>query len=156
MHFVFVTRGTVFTTAILVGGVVIINLLFHIIMVNSTNNNDELRLQEYQEQLLRIISEFPTTISHIDWLKMTDGFDPSEINFFIMGTFKREVMERLIKQLNADWAKSLEKPEPRIFEDQHNCDIIKYGGEENPVRFSTFLEETRRVWINREIDCLMI
>ena len=116
----------------------------------------EERLQQYQEQMLEIVKKCPNVIEHLNWCDLTDGFEPSEINFFIMGTFKREVMERLIKQLNADWAKSLEKPEPRIFEDQHNCDIIKYGGEENPVRFSTFLEETRRVWINREIDCLMI
>lgn len=113
-------------------------------------------LQDYQEQLLHIISEYPTTISHIDWLKMTDGFEPSKINFFIMGTFKREVMERLIKQLNADWEKSLKKPEPRIFVDHDTCDILKYGSDECPVRFSTFLEETKRAWIEREIDCLMI
>lgn len=116
----------------------------------------EERLQQYQEQMLEIVKKFPNVIEHLNWCDLTDGFEPRDINFFIMGTFKREVMERLIKQLNADWAKSLEKPEPRIFEDQYNCDIIKYGGEENPVRFSTFLEETRRAWINREIDCLMI
>ena len=125
-------------------------------MANLISSNAEERLQEYQEQLLEIVNKCPDVIEHLDWCDLTNGFDANEINFFIMGISEREVMEKLIQQLNADWEKSLKKLDPRIFVDQYNCDIIKYGGEENPVRFSTFLEETRRAWINREIDYLMI
>lgn len=117
--------------------------------------NAEERLQQYQEQVFEVINKFPKAIEHLDWCDLTDGFDPNEVNFFITGIMKIEVLDKFIEVLQAQWEKKLTKPDKRMFVDKDTCDILRYGSENCPVRFSTFLEENRRMWIEREIDCLI-
>ena len=109
-------------------------------------NEAEARLQQYQEQMLEVINMYPVVIEHVDWCALTNGFDSDEIGFFVRGIYEERVMLTLTEVLKEQWLAYLADPVPQMFVDKDTCDILRYGSEECPVRFSVFIKELRRQW----------
>ena len=102
-------------------------------------------LQEYQDQLIKCVDQYPSLIKTIEWYKVTNGYDAHIVRHIFMKLTNDDVVETLAENLKKEWDILATSPLPQMFENE-KYESLRYGGEENPVRFSVFLDELKRMW----------
>lgn len=111
----------------------------------------EMKEEEHYEELLENIHNNPACIYNIDWVKETNGFDGDTISMLLNGIGSESILNCAIDVLKVEWDKVVIQGNPVAYLDPPCCDIIKWGGPERPVRFSTFLDEFKKAWIMEHI-----
>jgi hypothetical protein len=107
----------------------------------------EIKEQEHIDELLDNLNHHPECIYQIDWVKETNGFDGDTISMLLNGIGSESILNCAIDVLKVEWDKVVIQGNPVAYLDPPCCDIIKWGGPERPVRFSTFLDEFKKAWI---------
>ena len=102
-------------------------------------------LKSYKNELLRFINANPEAIYKLEWGPLTNGFDGEIVKYYVMGIEDGCLMEELVEHLKLEWCWYLKEQLPCIYSDAERR-ILKYASKENPVRFSVYMDEMKRMW----------